>query len=80
MVMAAHVGRTVTGPAIAPAHGRIRIPAPKPRTIALLAAVALVALVATVPGEVAAAAHATCTIGMPEQATCGDALVLLGYP
>ncbi len=78
--MAAHAGRTVSGPVIAPAHGRIRIPAPRPRTIALLVAFALVALVAVAPGEVVAAAHATCTIGMPEQATCGDALVLLGYP
>ena len=80
MGMVAHAGRTATGPSIAPAHGRIRLPAPRPRAIALIVAIATVVLIALIPGELAAVAHATCTLGMPEQATCGDALVMLGYP
>ncbi|MCW2972881.1 MAG: hypothetical protein JWN72_1154 [Thermoleophilia bacterium] len=30
--------------------------------------------------DVAAAAHAACTVGEPAGSSCGDALVRLGYP
>jgi hypothetical protein len=37
-------------------------------------------IVAIAPRAVADAAHAACTYGNPDHVTCGEALVLLGYP
>lgn len=47
--------------------------------MALAVALAVLGVLAA-PEAVSSAAHAACTIGTPDGTTCGEALVLLGYP
>ena len=57
-----------------------RVRPPRPRVILALVVLLVVTLVATFPQQVADTAHAACTIGTAADTTCGEALVLLGYP
>jgi hypothetical protein len=73
---------TSAPPALGPARARPRHhhrPL-RPRTVLLLALLIVAAVVALAPERVADAAHAACTAGNPEHVSCGEALVLLGYP
>ena len=47
--------------------------------LVVLVALITIAMLAA-PDRVQAAATATCTWGTPSGTTCGEALVLLGYP
>lgn len=75
--MAAHVGTTTAQPTLG---APVRVRRPRPRLVlgALLLTTAVI--VAIAPRAVADAAHAACTYGNPDHVTCGEALVLLGYP
>ena len=75
--MAAHVGTTTAQPAL----GRpIRIRRPRPRLVITFVILLVLTLVALAPAQVADAAHAACTIGNADHVSCGEALMLLGYP
>jgi hypothetical protein len=75
--MAAHVGTTTAQPALGQP---IRIRRPRPRFVLAFALLLVATLIALAPQQVADAAHAACTVGNPDHVTCGEALVLLGYP
>ena len=75
--MAAHVGTTTAQPALGQP---IRIRRPRPRLVLAFLVLLVAALVAAQPRAAADAAHAACTFGNPDHVTCGEALVLLGYP
>ena len=76
MGMTTHVAAS-SGPIPVP---RPRIRRPGSRSVAWLVGLAIAVVVAAAPQQVQAAAHATCTLGTPPGTTCGEALVLLGYP
>lgn len=59
---------------------RPRVPRLGRRTVIVLLLAACVLAIMQAPSEVAAAAHATCTIGEPAGTTCGEAMVHVGYP
>ncbi|MCB0878128.1 MAG: hypothetical protein KDC46_04020 [Thermoleophilia bacterium] len=58
----------------------VRVRRPRPRMVLALVILLVVALCAAAPEQVASAANAACTVGNPDTVTCGEALVLLGYP
>ncbi len=76
--MAANLTTPAT-PTIGPARVRLHHPL-RTRTVVLLALLVVAALVAAAPERVVDAANAACTAGSPERMSCGESLVLLGYP
>jgi len=50
------------------------------RIVAWAVILVILLVVAAAPSQVQGAAHAACTLGTPSGTTCGEALVLLGYP
>lgn len=74
--MAAHLTATTSS---APLR-TVRLRRPRPSRTLVVVSLLVAALVASYPQHVADAAHDLCTAGSPEHATCGEALVLLGYP
>jgi hypothetical protein len=79
MAMTATAGHPIAGNLVTGGTGMRRW-RPDPRLSGALLAALGILLVLAFPEQARAVATATCTFGAPPGSTCGEALVLLGYP
>mgnify|MGYP000866635568 CR=1 FL=1 len=75
--MATNLAHPTTQPAL---PRPIRMRSPRLRFVLAFVVLLVLTLLALALEQAARAADAACTAGTPDHVTCGEALVLLGYP